>query len=59
MMLALLVGLPLVAGILYANTVSILIKIKKGEETFENTAWGAVLFGALVLGFIFLVFVSR
>jgi len=48
-------GLPVLAAVLYVNTVRLMKKIKRGEDTTNNTAWGAILIAIIVFGFLVLI----
>ena len=44
---------PIIAIIFFVNCVALAKKIKKGDEdTANNTGWGAVMFGFIVLTII-------
>lgn len=51
-------GLPILAAVLYVNTVHLLKKIKRGEDTTNNTAWGAILTAMIIFGILFLMATS-
>lgn len=48
-------GLPVAAAILYVNTVTIIKKVIKGEETTNHTVIGAFLLALILFGTVFLV----
>lgn len=58
MTLIFLIGLPLLALVLYVNTMVLLKKIKNGEDPFNNTVWGAILTFIIAFGLIFLITTS-
>lgn len=39
---------PIVAIIFFVNCVALAKKIKNGEDTINNTGWGAVMFGFII-----------
>jgi len=44
---------PIIAIIFFVNCVSLAKKIKKGDDnTANNTAWGAIMFGFIVFSLI-------
>ncbi|MDP5274470.1 hypothetical protein [Chengkuizengella axinellae] len=45
--------LPFVAIVFFTNFVSIVKKIHKGEDTFYNTFWGAILFAIIISGLFY------
>ena len=48
-------GAPIAAMFLYGNTVSIMKKVKNGEDTDRNTTVGRVLSGFIIYAFIALL----
>lgn len=55
MEIVLLFGLPVVAAILYLNTVTIIKKANKGEETTRHTTIGSLLLALILFGIVFLI----
>lgn len=53
-----LISLPIAGGLLYANLVSQMKKIRDRQDTINNTGWGIVLTVYLIFGIIFLIMTS-
>lgn len=49
MILILVLGIPILGMMLYVNTVKLLKNLKEGNETANQTGWGAVLTGVILL----------
>lgn len=48
---------PIIAVLLFVNCVAIAKKIQNGEDTVNNTGWGAIMFGYIILSLILAVYI--
>ncbi|MFT4414362.1 hypothetical protein ACLM5H_10935 [Fredinandcohnia humi] len=58
MVILLLYVTPIIAIVFFVNCVSLVKKIVKGEDTANNTGWGAIMFGYIIFSLIMAVLLN-